>query len=256
VAQFKRGNFSTHSILKETLGEHAPSYATVKNWVDQFKRGDFPTCDVPCPGRPKTVTTPEIIDQIHELISEDRRISAKSIAEQLGISRERVRSIIHEVLDMRKLSAKWVLKCLKAGQKCQRCQSCEQLLKFFRRDPNDLLSGTIGDHGRKLVISLWPETKQQSMEWRHSGSPHPTKFRVQKSAGKDLASIFWYQDGILHIDCLPKNQTINAEFYASLLVQLKDILKEKQRGEFTKGVLSLHDNSAAHRALATKKKMA
>jgi len=52
-------------------------------------------------GRPKTVTTPEIIVQIHELIFEDRRISAKSIAEQLGISRERVGSIIHEDLDVR-----------------------------------------------------------------------------------------------------------------------------------------------------------
>jgi len=38
------------------------------------------------------------------------------------------------------------------------------------------------------------ETKQQSVEWRHSGSPHPKKFRVQKSAGKVLASIFWDQD--------------------------------------------------------------
>ena len=35
-----------------------------------------------------------------------------------------------------------------------------------------------------------PDTKQQSMEWRHSGSPRPKKFRVQKSAGKVLASIF------------------------------------------------------------------
>ena len=51
-----------HAILIETLGEHAPSYATVKNWVDQFKRGDFSTCDGPRPGRHKTVTTPEIID--------------------------------------------------------------------------------------------------------------------------------------------------------------------------------------------------
>ena len=41
--------------------------------------------------------------QIHELILADRRISAKSIAEQMGISRERVGSIIHEDLDMRKL---------------------------------------------------------------------------------------------------------------------------------------------------------
>ena len=45
------------------------------------------------------MTTSEIIDQIHELILEERRISAKSIAEQLGISRERVGSIIHEALD-------------------------------------------------------------------------------------------------------------------------------------------------------------
>ena len=80
-------------------------YATVKNWVAQFKRGDFSTCDAPCPGQPKTVTTPEIIDQIHKLILEDCQISAKSIAKQLGISHERVGSIIHEVLDMRKLSA-------------------------------------------------------------------------------------------------------------------------------------------------------
>jgi len=77
------------------------------------------------------VTTPEIIDQIHELILEDRPISAKSIAEQLGISRERVGSIIHEDLEMRKLSTKWVPKCLKSDQKRQRCQSSEQLLEFF-----------------------------------------------------------------------------------------------------------------------------
>ena len=129
-----------HAILTETLGEHAPSYATVKNWVAQFKHGDFSTCDAPRPGRPKTVTTLEIIDQIHELILEDRRISAKSIAEQLGISCEWVGSIIHEDLDLRKLSAKWVPKCLNKDQKRQWCQASEQLLEFFRRDPNDFLS--------------------------------------------------------------------------------------------------------------------
>jgi len=143
-----------HAILKETLGEHAPSYVAVKNWVAQFRRGDFSTCEAPRPGRPKTVTTPEIIGQIHELLLEDRRISAKSIAEQLGISHERVGSIIHEDLDMRKLSAKWVPKCLNVDKKRQRYQSSGQLLEFFRRDPNDFLSGAIGDHGRNLVISL------------------------------------------------------------------------------------------------------
>jgi len=223
--------------------------------VAQFKRGDFSTCDAPRPGRPKTVTTSEIIDQIHELIVEDRRISAKSIAEQLGISREGVGSIILEDLDMRKLSTKWVPKCLKADQKRQRWQSSEQILEFFRRDTNDFLSRLV-TMDEKWLYHYDPETKQQSMEWWNSGSPRPKRFRVQKSAGKVITSIVWDQVGILLIDYLPKVQTINAEYYSSLLVQLKDILKEKRRGKLTKKVLFLHDNAPAQRALATQKKVA
>ena len=50
-----------HAILTETLGEHAPSYATVKNWVTQFKCGDFSTCDAPHPGWSKTVNTRRLL---------------------------------------------------------------------------------------------------------------------------------------------------------------------------------------------------
>jgi len=110
-----------HAIMTETLGERAPLYA-IRNWVAQFKHGDFSTCDALRPGQPKTVTTPEIIDQIHVLILEDRRISAKSIAEQMGIS-QWVGSIIPKDLDMQKLSGKWVPKCLNMDQKHQQCQS-------------------------------------------------------------------------------------------------------------------------------------
>jgi len=143
----------------EALGEYAPSYATVKNLVAQFKRGDFSNRNAPRPVRPKTVTIREIIGHIHELILEDRRISAKSIAEQLDISRGRVGSIIHEDLDKRKLSAKLVPKCLNADQKRQRCQSSEQLLQFLRLDPNDFLSRLV------TMYETWlyhydPETKQ------------------------------------------------------------------------------------------------
>jgi len=200
------------AILIETLGEHASSYATVKNRVAQFKRGDFSTCDAPRLGRPKTVTIPETVDQIHALILEDRWISAKSIAEQLGISRERVGSIILEDLNMRKPSVKWFPKCLNADQKRQRCQSYEQILGFFRRDPNYFLSRLV-TMDKTWLYRYDPETKQQLMEWRHSGSPRSKKFRMQKSAGKFLASIFWNQDCILLSDYLPKGQILNAEYY-------------------------------------------
>ena len=67
---------------------------------------------------------------------------------------------------MRKLSAKWVPKCLNADQKRQRCQSSEQLLEFFRRGPNDFLS--------------WLMTRRQSNnQWSGGIAAHraPKKIR-------------------------------------------------------------------------------
>jgi len=140
------------------------------NWVAQFKNCDFSICDTSRPGRPKTVTTPEFIKQIHELILDDRRISAKSIAEQLGIWLERVGSTIHEDLDIRKLSAKWVPKPLNADQKRQRCQSSEQFWNFF---------------GAIKILSChdwWPLTRpvyitmnrrQSNNQWNDGIADHP-----------------------------------------------------------------------------------
>jgi len=61
---------------------------------------------------------------------------------------------------------------------------------------------------KNLVMSVWPETKQQSMEWQNIESPRPQNFRVQKSTGKVLVSIFWDEDGIRFIDYLPKGLVI------------------------------------------------
>ena len=91
------------------------------------------------------------------------------------------------------------------------------------------------------------------MECRHSGSPRPKKFRVQKSSGKVLASIIWDQDIILLI--IFQGAKLST-LILSLPVHLKDILEEKRRGKVTKVVLFLHDNAPAHRALATQKKLA
>ena len=157
---------------------------------------------------------------------------------------------------MRKLSAKWVPKCLNADQKRQRCQGrLSNFWNFFGAIQMISCRTRLVTMDETWLYLYDPETKQQSMEWPHSSSPQPKKFRVQNSAGKVLSSIFWDQDGILLIDYLPKGQTIKEDYYSSLLVQLKDILKTKRRGKVTKGVLFLHDNAPVHRTLLTQKKM-
>ena len=214
-----------HDILTETLGEHTPSYATVKNWVAQFKRGNFSTCVAPRPGRPKTVTTPEIIDQIHVLILEDGRISVKSIAEQLGISREWVVSIIHE--DWTSGSSP------RSGSRNSRTRNknvngASRLNKFWN---------VFGAIQMLSCRNWWPWKKPVyvTMTRRHSNNewsggiaapPSPQIFLVQKSSENFSPRFFLIQGGILLIDYLPKGQTLNAECYSSLLVQLKDIFKE------------------------------
>ena len=69
-----------HAILRETLEEYAPSCATVKNWMTQFKLGNFSNCYASRPGRHKLVTSPQIIDEIHELFLENSQISAENWA--------------------------------------------------------------------------------------------------------------------------------------------------------------------------------
>jgi len=103
--------------------------------------------------------------------------------------------------------------------------------------------------------------RQSNNQWSGGIAAHPAPKNSEcKNPLGNFSRRFFLgggdQDGTLLIDYLPKAQTINAEYYSSLLLQLRDILKEKRHGKVTKGILFLHDNAPAHRALATQKKLA
>ena len=106
------------------------------------------------------------------------------------------------------------------------------------------------------------ETKQQSLERRHSDSPQPKNFRVQKSAGKVLSSIFGVSPRFLGIKTASSPLIIfqTAKLSARSITYLcwcnwrTFWRKNACRGKVTKGVLFLHDNAPAHRALVTCKK--
>jgi hypothetical protein len=58
-------------------------------------------------------------------------------AETLKISKERVRHIKHEYLDMQKLCTKWVPRVLTINQKQQRFDDSEQFLAIFNRNKDE-----------------------------------------------------------------------------------------------------------------------
>jgi DNA-directed RNA polymerase sigma subunit (sigma70/sigma32) len=74
-------------------------------------------------GRPATSRTEENIAKLRQILREDRRLTVRSIAEQVNMYRETVRKILTEDLDMRKMCAKMVPKELTEEQKQRRAYS-------------------------------------------------------------------------------------------------------------------------------------
>ena len=76
--------------MVKVIGKECPSYATIKNWVRNFKNGKFDIDDDSRSGRPIFATSPEMIDKVHDMILQDRRISIKMIEQSLKISQKRI----------------------------------------------------------------------------------------------------------------------------------------------------------------------
>jgi histone-lysine N-methyltransferase SETMAR len=82
-----------HSKFLKVYGDTS-SFSTIQKWAAEFKRGRTSLEDDPREGRPKSATT-EIIEQVHDIVLDDRRIKVREIGETISISKERVRYILH-----------------------------------------------------------------------------------------------------------------------------------------------------------------
>ena len=65
--------------------------------------------------------------------------------------------------------------------------------------------------------SLHSGLKRSSSEWTAVGEPRPKRPKAQQSAGKIMASVFLDAHGIIFIDYLEKGNTINSDYYTTLL---------------------------------------
>ena len=92
----------------------------VYKWVKRFSEGRESVTDKQSSGSPATSRTEENIAKVRQNVRENRRLTVRSIAEQVKIDRETVRKILTEDLDMRKVFAKMVLKELTEEQKQRR----------------------------------------------------------------------------------------------------------------------------------------
>ncbi|XP_055306592.1 histone-lysine N-methyltransferase SETMAR-like, partial [Sitodiplosis mosellana] len=233
--------------LDATLGDSAPSKTTVYSWVNEFARGRTSCEDEHRSGRPNELTTPENIKKVYKMVKDDRRLKVREIAEALHISTSVVFKILHEHLEMHKLSARWVPHLLSPLQKHDRMDISEQCLAIFRANPDEFLRRFITTD-ETWVHHYTPETKNQSKQWVKKGESAPKKAKTVLSAGKIMATVFWDAHGVIFIDYLERGKTITGPYYATLLDRLDDEIKVKRPHLQKKKVLFHRDNASSHKS--------
>ena len=111
-----------------------PSYETVKYWVRKFKHGHMSIVDEPREGRPVSAITDEKVKLVKALVLEDRRLTIRELEEQTGLSHGSVVSILHDYLNMTKVSARWIPRLLTPEMKAERKKCCKLLLDMHRQN--------------------------------------------------------------------------------------------------------------------------
>ena len=67
-------------------------------------------------GRPSTSTTVENVQAVKKIVSENRRITVREVANDVGISLGLCHEIFFNILGMKRISAKFILKLLNFDQ--------------------------------------------------------------------------------------------------------------------------------------------
>ncbi|UYV74155.1 hypothetical protein LAZ67_11002260 [Cordylochernes scorpioides] len=89
------------------------------------------------------------------------------------------------------------------------------------------------------------------MVWKKPEESAPKREKVTISAGKVMAIVFWDCKGVLLVDYLPPNTTVNAAKYCEALTKLRAAIKRKHPGLLSRKVLLVHDNARPHAVRTT-----
>lgn len=229
-------------MLTETYGDSTMSKTQAYEWYKEFKAGRIVVDDLPRSGRPSTSITDENIDKIKEIVLANRRVSIREIASDLGVSFGSVQNVMHNILAMRRVEARLVPRVLNLLQKQHRIDVAKEMLSLGQNVIEGIITGD-----ETWVYEYDIETNQRSSEWRFSDESKPKKPRQSRSKIKVLLTVFFDCRGVVHSEFLPPGQTVNKEYYVSVLKRLRENIRRKRPELWRDNSWFLHhDNAPAH----------
>jgi hypothetical protein len=188
-----------------------------------------------------------MLQRADDIIHADRRITSRQLAIQLSVSNGSAMTII-DALGYSKVCARWVPRSLTTEHRRQGKAICSELLEHFDAEGEAFLSRSVtGDE--TWVHHYKPETKRHSMEWHHPQSPRKKKFKTTPSAGNVMITIFWDNDGVILVDVMARDETINLDAYIKTLQNLKQrYRRERPKQESRRHVALARQRSPSHKS--------
>ena len=114
----KLGDSQVENIRKihTDSGDDAMGITQIKEWYNRFKDGRTSVESEPPSDRPSTCPNDQVIAKVNAVVMQDRRLTIREIAEDVGLSTLSAHSIVTEDLAMKVVSAKLVKNLLTAEQ--------------------------------------------------------------------------------------------------------------------------------------------
>jgi histone-lysine N-methyltransferase SETMAR len=230
---------------------HAPQYNCVAKWARLFIDGRQSLEDDPRPGRPITALTLQNISLVKQLIDQDPHSTYDEIEAHLSICQGTINRILHDCLKLRKVASRWIPHDLTDANREERFNACRENLAMFNESKWRLCDVVTGDES----WIYWRKVgkKKSNATWIGEGQSPGTIVRRGRFESKSMITVFFRKTGVVHIDVMEKDKTIDASYYIenSLGPVIRTI--EKQRpASGIKNVKLHHDNAKPHVAKIVK----
>ena len=238
----------TYGMLQTAFQPSCINQASVFEWHKRFKEGRESMRDDERCRKSKEVRTPELIGQIRNFMDKDHCVSIETISAQFDVSVGTVHTIICEELNMQKICVKFVPRVLREDQKERRCHDSKEMVELINSDP--ALLDTLVTFDESWIYCYDPETKRQSSQWKHAGSPRAKKARQSKSTHKLLMILFFDSTGMIYMHWVPTGQTVNKENYVEVLREFRKRFRRKRPALFK--LVQWHfyqDNAPVHNSI-------
>jgi hypothetical protein len=170
-------------MLQTAYGDEALNHSSVCEWFKWFKDG-----------RPSTSRNADIIENVHEIVTWDHRLTIRMMLDELNINKEMIHQIFHD-LWKRKIYTKFVPQSHEWAE-ATRLTSCQDFIHTCQDNASFVACTVTRDES--WVFQYDQETKCQSMQWTLKSSPRPKKFRLQNFKIKTMLITFFDKQGVIH----------------------------------------------------------